>query len=60
MISTDNWNERELDLFDAYIAGFDASGEGFNGEYVGHQYKSDPENFRQRLLLAFQTWRNAS
>lgn len=29
----------EDELFAAFVAGFEASGEGFNGEYVGARYR---------------------
>lgn len=55
-----NMNERELDLFDAFKAGFDASGEGFNGEYVSDRFCGrDNEEFQQRMLEDFREWRNA-
>lgn len=53
-------NERELDLFDAFVAGFNAAGEGFNGEYIGERYRGkDNQLFRERMLAEFQAWRNS-
>lgn len=32
---------KDDDLFAAFVAGFQASGEGFNGEYVGARYRAE-------------------
>lgn len=42
-------------LWEAYLAGFDESGEGFNGEYVGPKYRT-PEALETRLRPYFEGW----
>lgn len=60
---SDVMNERELDLFDAFKAGFHASGEGFNGEYVGERFRGhagvESPVFIERMFEEFRDWRNA-
>lgn len=46
------------ELFEAFIAGFDVSGEGFNGEYVGDKYRGkDNPLFLQRMREDFEEWK---
>lgn len=42
-------------LFAAFMAGFDSSGEGFNGEYVGSRYRPRAE-LEKRLREDFEHW----
>ena len=54
-------NQRELNylLFRAYCAGFDESGEGFNGEYTGPSYR-EPGALVARLRPVFENWLKGS
>jgi hypothetical protein len=47
----------EDELFAAFVAGFDASGEGFNGEYVGQRHRGEGvlEAYLRRWY--FPAWR---
>jgi hypothetical protein len=45
----------EPTLFDAFVAGFAASGEGFNGEYVGRRFR-DRANLLFRLQEEWRDW----
>lgn len=51
-------DERELDLLDAFVAGFEASAEGFNGEYVNPRLHGEGvlEDYLRRHY--FTAWRN--
>ena len=60
-------NDRERELFEAFLAGFDASGEGFNGDYVNRCYRQRDatgrvtgrnERFMMRIRHDFLAWRN--
>jgi hypothetical protein len=42
-------------LFAAFLAGFDASGEGFNGEWLHERYRS-PKALEERLRPVFDAW----
>lgn len=48
------------ELFAAFIAGFEASGEGFNGEYVDQRFRGSngvpAEVFISRLRDEFDIW----
>lgn len=46
--------EHEEQLFAAFLAGFDASGEGFNGEYTRESVRG--EKLEQRLRSQFELW----
>lgn len=59
-------SEREQELFDAFLAGWEASGEGFNGDYVNRCYRQYDAaqrelgrnaRFLQRIRHEFATWR---
>lgn len=47
----------DADLLAAFTAGFEASAEGFNGEYLGRQYRT-PEAYQALMLRQFGAWRN--
>lgn len=42
-------NQTEENLFEAYLAGFDASGEGYNGEYHKEPYELVTEELREEF-----------
>jgi hypothetical protein len=45
------------ELFTAFVAGFNASGEGFNGEYVGRPYRGDGVLETHLRRWYFPAWR---
>lgn len=47
--------DKDDQLFQAFVAGFDASVEGFNGEYVGRRYNS-AQVLEDRLRVNFEEW----
>lgn len=61
-------DERDLELFEAFIAGFDFACEGFNGEYIGERYRATVATmhpitggsraFYERMLTEYRDWRN--
>lgn len=43
-------------LWQAFLAGFDESGEGFNGEYLDEKYRGWSEAFVREMRPAFEEW----
>jgi hypothetical protein len=44
------------ELFAAFMAGFNASAEGFNGEYGGNEYSYGP-GFNENMRRRFDDWK---
>lgn len=53
-VSPDDLTQQEKVMFMAFRAGFDASGEGWNGEYVNARYT--PRMLEEQLLEMFISW----
>lgn len=60
MIDVSSLSGRDLELFAAFLAGFDSSSEGFNGEYVGPRYRGkdgvQAPAFVELMLRDFRKW----
>lgn len=46
--------DEDSEIFQAFVAGFMVSGEGYNAEYT---FDNDPETAAHELLPEFEDWR---